>query len=151
MSLTSFLFLFIRALPKFLWCLEHRCSENRCVRWIFQIHRSREYEFGSSTHWVIFIPGKLIWTRRQQLMQNVISDRDNLIRTEYSWLICSTVYNYGNLSDSYVNKSGLKSQSQSCLVRFVCFLSRSKSPNINNMYEFIWLWSFHQIKHIWIL
>jgi hypothetical protein len=25
-----------------------------------KIHRSREHEFGSSTHWVIFISGKLI-------------------------------------------------------------------------------------------
>jgi hypothetical protein len=34
-SVTSFLFLSVRALPKFLWCSEPSCSENRCVRWIF--------------------------------------------------------------------------------------------------------------------
>jgi hypothetical protein len=43
-------FLFIRALPKFSWYSKHCCSKNWCVRWLFKIHRSREYEFGSPNH-----------------------------------------------------------------------------------------------------
>ena len=68
-------FLFIRALPKFSWCSEHSCSENRCVRWLFKIHRSREYEFGSLTHSDDFIPNRL---RRTQWLK--CSRKNNLYR-----------------------------------------------------------------------
>jgi hypothetical protein len=63
-SVTTFLFLSIRAPPKFWWCSEHRCSEGQCVRWLFKIHRSHKYEFGSPSHSDDFIPDKLIWTRQ---------------------------------------------------------------------------------------
>jgi hypothetical protein len=79
-SSASFLFLSIRALLKFLWCSEHSCSENRCVRWLFKIHRSREYEFRRSTHSDDFIPDKFIWTRRLKY-----SGRNNWDRASPEW------------------------------------------------------------------
>ena len=59
-----FYLLSVRALPKFSLGSEHSCSENRCVRWLFKIRRSREYEFGSPTHSDDFIPNRLRRTRR---------------------------------------------------------------------------------------
>jgi hypothetical protein len=58
-STTSFLFLFVRALPKFSCCSEHSRSENWCLRWLFKIHRSREYEFESSNHLDDFYPEQI--------------------------------------------------------------------------------------------
>ena len=43
-------------------------------------------------------------------------------------------------------KYDLKYQSRSRWVRSMCFSSRSKSSNIINGYEFIWLRNSHQIK-----
>jgi hypothetical protein len=46
--------------------------KNRCVWWLFKIHRSREYEFGSPTHSNDFIPGGLICTRQLRCWGKII-------------------------------------------------------------------------------
>jgi hypothetical protein len=79
-SATSFLFLSVRALPKFSWCSEQRRSENRCVRWLFKIHRSREHEFGSPTLSDNFISNKFIGTRQLKC-----SGQNNLNRASSEW------------------------------------------------------------------
>jgi hypothetical protein len=80
-SATLLLFLSVRALPKFSCGSEHSRSENRCVRWLFKIHRSCENEFGSLTHSNDFIPGRLICTRQlrcwgQNNLYRVLSEKN---------------------------------------------------------------------------
>jgi hypothetical protein len=48
------------------------CTENRCVRWLFKIHRPCEYEFRSPTHSNDFIHNKLICTRRLRFLVQTI-------------------------------------------------------------------------------
>jgi hypothetical protein len=62
----------IWALPKFLWCSEHNCSKNRCVRWLIKIHRSHEYEFGNSFQSSDFISNRLCGTRRLSFQCKII-------------------------------------------------------------------------------
>jgi hypothetical protein len=55
-SATSFLFLSIRALPKFLWYSEHSCSKNWCVRWIFIARANTKSETRCAfTHFILGI------------------------------------------------------------------------------------------------
>jgi hypothetical protein len=76
-SATSFLFSSIRARPKFSWCSEHSCSENRCVRWLFKIHRWRKYGFGNLVQSSDFIPNRFNRTRRLKfsVQNNSVSAR----------------------------------------------------------------------------
>jgi hypothetical protein len=155
-SATSFLFLFIRALPKFSWCSERRCSENRCVRWLFKIHRSRESEFGSPTHSDDFIPDKLIWTRQLnvggKIIYSALSEKNRArgYNPIYSSARCfedKIVYTFAYIVSANFGRITPNKLSVPKSVYFgLSFLARFKTLDINDGCQFIWFQLFAKSK-----
>jgi hypothetical protein len=152
-SVTSLLFLSVRALPEFSCCSEHICSENRCVWWLFKIHRSRKYEFGSPTHSDDFIPGKLIWTRqlkcsRQNNLYHALSENNRVrgYNPIYSSARCfedKIVYTFADIVSANFGWITSNKLSVPKSVYFgLSFLARSKTLDINAGYKFIWFQVF---------